>query len=248
MTWSKLTTRERRGSRARCILLTHGPRTEVAVRLTRLVEPYAVVDPDRDIWMPGGLDAPAETRLVDASGFLAAEHCELLKSWWLAVRQRANTPNWDIAAAATIDGEEGLVLIEAKAHDRELKTDGFGADNSANRKKIRLAVEGANRMLNNVEEGWTLTCDSHYQIANRFAWALKLASIGVPVVLAYVGFLNAAEMHDRGEPFATARSWEEAVRTHTKNVVPANAWGEPLLIEGIPMVPLIRSVAVTLPS
>jgi crotonobetainyl-CoA:carnitine CoA-transferase CaiB-like acyl-CoA transferase len=31
--------------------------------------------------------------------------------------------------------------------------------------------------------GWSLSVDSHYQICNRFAWAWKIASLGVPVVL-----------------------------------------------------------------
>jgi hypothetical protein len=31
---------------------------------------------------------------------------------------------------------------------------------------------------------------------------IDLASMGVPVVMVYLGFLGAAEMKDRGEPFA----------------------------------------------
>jgi hypothetical protein len=46
-------------------------------------------------------------------------------------------------------------------------------------------------------DGWTLSRDSHYQLTNRFAWAWKLASMGVPVVLGYLGFQGAAEMKDR---------------------------------------------------
>lgn len=35
-------------------------------------------------------------------------------------------------------------------------------------------------------------------MSNRFAWAWKLATMEVPVVLVYLGFLNATEMGDQG--------------------------------------------------
>jgi hypothetical protein len=35
--------------------------------------------------------------------------------------------------------------------------------------------------------------DNRYQMSNRFAWSWKLASVGVPVVLVYLGFVGAAD-------------------------------------------------------
>lgn len=166
---SELPPREKRGSRARCILLTDGSDAAVAERLTRLVAPFAVIDPTRHAWMPRGVAAPAEGKLGEAPTLLPAKHRELLTGWWLAVRERANTPNWDIAATATIEGREGLVLVEAKAHTRELKKDGQGAGNEHNRKRIRAATLEASDGLNEISPGWALACDSHYQLANRFA-------------------------------------------------------------------------------
>ena len=46
---------------------------------------------------------------------------------------------------------------------------------------------------------------NHYSLCNRVAWAWKLAQLGVPVVWVYLGFLNATEMLDQGQPSATAR-------------------------------------------
>ena len=59
----------------------------------------------------------------------------------------------------------------------------------------------ADHALNGVLPGWSLSRDSHYQLANRFAWAWKLADMGLPTILIYLGFLNAAEMKDQGHHF-----------------------------------------------
>ena len=50
-----------RGSRLRCLILTSGSREQVANRLTRLVEPYAEIDAQRDTWMPRGFLEPKES-------------------------------------------------------------------------------------------------------------------------------------------------------------------------------------------
>lgn len=234
--------RERRGSRARCVLLTDGGPAAVAEALSHLVEPFAVVDSARHTWMPRGFAAPSEARLGEAPLLLPKHHRELLTTWWLAVTSRANTPNWDIAATATIGGVEGLVLVEAKAHSNELKPDGHSVRNCENEKSIRGAIEEANAALNQTAGRWALTCDSHYQVANRFAWAWKLATLGVPVVLVYLGFLNASEMADRGDPFDHAEAWERAVQSHTRGVIPGGVWGRQLGVGAIPVIPLIRSL------
>src|SRR5437016_2416652 len=117
-----LQARERWGSRPRCVLLTHGTDQEVAARLTSLVVPHAVVEPGRHVWAPRGFLDPAEVKLGEGAPFLSTEERNIIMNWWLAVRHpRANTPNWDIVSQANIGGREGLVLVEAKAHDEELK-------------------------------------------------------------------------------------------------------------------------------
>jgi hypothetical protein len=52
-------------------------------------------------------------------------------------------------------------------------------------------------------------------MSNRFAWTWKLTECGIPVVLVYLGFLNASEMADLGEPFSSQDSWEALVMTHS---------------------------------
>lgn len=56
----------------------------------------------------------------------------------------------------------------------------------------------------------TISRDSHYQFANRLGFAWKLASIGVPTVLVYLGFTGDDGIIDRGEPLRDADHWRTA--------------------------------------
>lgn len=76
------------------------------------------------------------------------------------------------------------------------------------------------------------------------AWSWKLASLGVPVLLVYLGFLNAVKMVDQGEPFADRRAWERAVRSHVAGVVPEQVCGAAVDVRGTPLRAVIPSVAV----
>ena len=112
---------------------------------------------------PSSLDA-ARLRATERSqarrcaAVSLADHREALTRWWLAVRKRANTPNWDIVSTATIDGIEGLVLVEAKAHAAEIKAVGKLREGRAeNHARINAACRGASAALNSVlPVGWSL--------------------------------------------------------------------------------------------
>ena len=62
-------------------------------------------------------------------------------------------------------------------------------------------------------------CDHHYQLSNRFAWLWKLASLGIPVVLLYLGFLNAQDMTDDGPLFRSEEEWTRAMKDHRRGAV-----------------------------
>ena len=242
-----LYSKDQRGSRARCLLLTEGAKAEVAPRLSGLAIPFARVDPDRHHWLPRGRTNPAEAKLGETPDLLTPELREALTDWWLAVRPRANTPNWDLASTATVNGREGLVLVEAKAHMAELKPDGkplksSPSENSLkNHRRITACIQEANDAMNGICPGWNLTATTHYQLANRFAWSWKVASLGVPVVLVYLGFLEADEMVDVGGPLGSPDAWEELVRHHGHGIVPDCVWHQPLMIGDVPLHACIRS-------
>lgn len=268
MNWiDALPDNRRRGSFPRCLIVTDGEPGDVAHRLETLVSLPELRITANDHWMPCGvpqrgpdgewdLSPTAEAELGNATPFLTDEQRHAVTDWWLAENHTsARTPNWDIASTCTIEGKSGLLLIEAKAHDEELNAESSGKrlDKNASARSIRnhasigQAIAEANTELV-IETGfpWTLDRDSHYQISNRFAWSWKLTALGFPVVLVYLGFLDADEMSDRGVPFSYHGAWEALVRSHNALGVPAEVWGQKLWLNGQVFVPLIRSMTVPL--
>jgi hypothetical protein len=235
-------TKDLSGSRLRCLMLTSLPESHVAKVLSLLVSPLATVDETKHHWVPGGLLNHAEAKLGECSSFLTPEIREELTSWWLINRRGANTPNWDIVSTCTLEGKEGLILIEAKAHDLELKCDGKSEGDAGNDRQILSAIGGANQALNGIVPGWAITRDSHYQLSNRFAWAWKVASLGVPVILVYLGFLGADEMSRCGQPFSSDQEWKSLMMDHAAELVPEAAWERRLQTGGAPMWATIRTL------
>lgn len=265
MSWiNELPRNRRRGSYPRCLALMEGDRVEVACRLTALVDIDGVEVPADSVWMPTGIPRQRvdgswdrtpirEAQLGKAEGFLDAEQRAAVTGWWLRVVANANTPNWDIAATCTIHNTTGLLLVEAKAHESELlieangkKLDAGCTDNSfKNHLKIGEAIAGAAAHLQRATGWpWAISRDRCYQMSNRFAWAWKVASLGVPVVLAYLGFLNANEMPS---PFRSHEDWEESVYRHACGLVPKNAWNQTIAIGQASLHACIRSTKIDLP-
>ena len=235
-----------RGSQQRCQTLTGLPRAQVAALLTDLARPSGALVTPADQWLPIGPGTPLEARLDREPDFVTTEIREALLTWWLVVRRGANTPNWDIASTCQVEGRRGLFLVEAKAHDGELSDAGKGDPGSVNgwknHQRIGEAIAEANGALNGILPGWALSRDHCYQLSNRIAWSWKLARLSVPVVLVYLGFLNANEMADRGQPFVAASDWELNLRRHTHGIVPGDAWEKRLDIHGTPLWLLIRAL------
>lgn len=254
--FDRLRPRERRGSKPRCHLLTHGSPDAVAARLTALAAPFASVAPT-DCWMPEGFDHTDEATLPEAERLLPANVRLELRRWWLvAAMNTARTPNWDVASTCSVDGKPGIVLIEAKAHDQELIKEETGrktieAPVSGNARRNLLRIDWALRdasaaLAEDTGLPWALSRDWNYQMSNRFAWAWKLADLGVPTVLIYLGFLNATEVTDQGTPFGNDTQWQDVVHGHSQALFPAAAWGRRWTCGGQPFVPLVRSIDVPL--
>ena len=246
-----------RGSRPRSVLLADGMRQEVADRLTHLVGLPDVAVSANDFWMPRGKPVwtsegwnkrPAvEPRLDKDVDFLPPDTRRQLRDWWLKVVPRANTPNWDLATTCQIERRNGLILVEAKAHSNELSNAGKSPPRSENGWKnhgqIGFAIKQANTgFRRDVGGSWRLARDGHYQLSNRFAWSWKLALLGVPVVLIYLGFLNAEDMARDGALFRSEDDWARAMKDHAWGVVDDTCWGRRLELNGTPFRPLIRAI------
>ena len=254
MSWlEQFPEKKRRGSWPRCVLFTDGEREEVAERLTELVGlPHIKVSAD-DKWMPCGKPVKKEDGSWDKTPSdevqLDKKNClvscrtrERLEEWWLATR--ATTPNWDIASTCRINGKQGLILVEAKAHGAELtKQDDCGSENPENVKQIGKAISEASRSLQaRTENKWKLSPEGYYQLSNRFAWSWKLATLKIPVVLVYLGFLNACEMDSPDTKlFCSEPEWQRVLRTYCEGKVDNSCWGKCLCFKGTPFIPVIRT-------
>ena len=233
----ELDDKSQRGSKPRCHLLTHGNRVEVAGRLSGLVKPFGSVS-SACRWLPDGFACPDEVQLQKQNSLVEDEIRRELKDWWFKV-PGGSGPTWDLASQCLVgsgnSARKGLLLVEAKAHWAELEPGerhGKPLDANAscgslrNHVRIGRAIEEANdglRALTN-HESWALSRDSCYQMANRFAWAWKLVDLGVPVILVYLGFLDAAEMRDQGDPFSERSDWAKCVKAHGRHAIPEEAW------------------------
>ena len=235
--------REFYGSRFRCLLATSQQRPAVAKFLTSLA-PDGVSVTEKHVWAPRGFREPEEARLAETPDFLSLAHGGTLRGWWLAKPGRANTPNWDIVSECDHKGTKGLILIEAKAHAGEFGDDRCGATNRDNYNRICDALKDANTEWNKIAPGFSLSADSKYQLSNRFAFAWKVASLGTPVVLIFLGFLNAREMQRGRKLFTSHDDWEKCVKDGGKNHVPESIWGKEYLVNGTSLTVLIRSAHV----
>jgi len=225
------------GSRPRCLMMTMGSRTQVAARLTELCNPCGSVAAS-DTWLPKGFIDKTEVQLGKTKGYLTDEQRNEVVHWWLEHTRGRQTPKWDLVSSCTVGGQKGLLLVEAKAHFAELKDeDRCKSEDFDNQEHIRKAIREAGDAL-----GWNLTPDRYYQLSNRLAWSWKLASMGIPVVLVYLGFLNADEMRD---PFRSHQEWENAFVHYAEHVMPDCAWEpEGTKTTGVPFHALIKSVDV----
>ena len=253
----ELNDKGQRGSKPRCHLFTDGTPAEVAGRLTALVKPYGSVSRTCN-WLPAGFDEVEEVQLHKRNSLIAAERSRRLAKWWFEVPGGSGL-FWDIASQCVLgtgrQARSGILLVEAKAHTAELEKGGKelkpGATSGSHRnhESIGMAIEAANVGLRSLTEnqGWGLSRDDCYQMANRFAWAWKLASLGIPVVLVYLGFLNAIEMSDQGDPFCEPADWVECVKAHATHKVPEDAWDRDWRTpDGTLFVPRIMSVCQSL--
>ncbi len=247
------------GSKPRCHLLTKGTDCEIAARLTSLIEPWGKVRLT-DRWMPSGFERCAEAQLHSANELLPdRQDRENLRDWWLAIStERTATPNIDLASTCLVRGKEGLLLVEAKAHDAELRNEERGKpladhasdDSRRNHDHIDLAIRAANVFLSDETKlTWSLSRDSHYQMSNRFALAWKLTELGIPVILAYLGFISCEEMGkgEKQRPVSSQEEWEEMVRVHSRPLFPDEVWNRELRVCGQSLIPIIRTWKQPLP-
>ena len=170
-----------------------------------------------------------------------------LDEWCLAVKPPFNTPVWDLLWECQIDEHDGIILVEAKAHENELKRDGkvFNATtNIKNHLHIGMAIHEARLALDAKVPGVNICRDSHYQLANRVAWSWKLAEMGLHVILVYLGFLGDEGIADVGQPFRDGEHWQRVMGGYMHGVLPQSFPEQRLKFGSGSMIMMIRSLPI----
>lgn len=225
-----------RGSRKH--VLDWVERPEFLVELLQTVAPVDCRISASSRWQPISYDNPDEARL-ERFGPRALPGYDVwpaLTRWWLKYASGANTPNWDIALACEVMGEPGLVLVEAKANVPELSRAGKRKDSrhspqsDENHEHIDRAIMMAREALAAALPGIRIDRDSHYQLSNRLAFAWKLASLGIPTVLLYLGFLSDEGIRNVGEPFRDDAHWQSAFRNYLSGICPLSVLDGPVRV------------------
>lgn len=194
-----------------------------------------------DLIMPTGEPGKAGIREARLERFLPdGDVCRALQRWWLAAPRGANTPNWDLAALTEHKGRPALVLVEAKANHPELSRAGKpvprairrrsvliepSANSWANHARVAEAISEAENGINRLLPGFSLSRDRNYQISNRLAFSWKLASLGIPTVLLYLGFTGDRGLEPTRPMLRDASDWNRCFAARTENVIPRGAAG-----------------------
>jgi hypothetical protein len=235
-----------RGSRKHVLDWTSRP--TFPVELLELVAPVDCKLTRSSKWMPQGVVAPQEARLETfGPQFLQGDSWRQLREWWLAHEHGANTPNWDIAAGCEIEGRPGLILVEAKANVAELGPHGKpspaadAVNSQANHARISEAIADACAGLARAGVNTSIAAATHYQLSNRLAFAWKLATLGIPTVLVYLGFLGDEGIRDVSEPFSDHDHWQTTFTRYAQSVVPASALEKRIDCGAAPTWFLVRS-------
>lgn len=172
--------------------------------------------------------------------------------WWVA--GRGTRPTWDLLGHVLVSEKPGLLLVEAKAHEGELDWAGKRLSPSANRAskgnhtRIADCIKEANAALNTLCDGvLNLDVGSHYQLANRVAYAWKLASLGLPVVLLYLAFTG--DTYFAADYIRDDAHWQRIIGGYLQGVVSQQLPERPVAVEGGgSLLFLIRSLPVSQPS
>jgi hypothetical protein len=236
-----------RGSRKHVLDWTGS--TQFLAELEEIVSIDSVRIPDDAIYLPRGYVDTREARLESFGPLWIKDKNlhDVLQHWWLAHPHGANTPNWDIAVGCEIEGKRGFVLCEAKANIPELSEGGktLSSDASAkskeNHAKIGDAIAHAADRWRAIDPSISISHESHYQFANRLAFTWKLASLGVPVVLMYLGFLGDEGIVDVGEMFHDHDDWQRVFVNYTSSQFPQRLLGKRIELESTPVRIISRS-------
>jgi hypothetical protein len=223
----------RRGSRKH--ILEWSGSNDFIPSLQRIVSPIGFNVCKNADRQPKSYDDCRESTLTNKKdSFLTRCQAQCVRDWWLFHKRGSKLPTWDLVIQAEdINKHPALVLVEAKARISELRSDGKKSSKRSqpeaqkrsddNDERIGKAISEAMSFLKHQNPKIHLCKYENYQFCNRIAFSWKLASMGIPVVLVYLGFLGDTGFTDR---IFTKERWTQSVREKTEKNFPFELWAE----------------------
>jgi hypothetical protein len=124
-------------------------------------------------------------------------------------------------ALATKVGVEGALQIAERKPVLHRSEDPEARKRTAeNHQQIGHAIDEASHALSS--QGISISRDHHYQLSNRIAMAWKLASLGIPCTLVFLGFTGDREISREGNYFSDDDQWRRAFADYLEGVLPIN--------------------------
>jgi hypothetical protein len=129
-----------------------------------------------------------------------------------------------------------ICWTEAICPSRECQSPGLASrancnasgNSQENHRRIGEAIGEVAAGLSSQFPGIRISRDGHYQLSNRLAFAWKLASLGIPSVLVYLGLTGDDGIRDVCEPFAHDDHWQHTFRDHLQTVCPTSVLAVPI--------------------
>lgn len=188
--------------------------------MTTLLTGTGVQVRSHDTFAPAGSSNPKEATLQGFVKQARPQTASALQGWWVT---NGKNPTWDLLSTCSVNGADGLLLVEAKAHESELHYSGKPLSSSPsqgtqqNHASIRKCIMGASAALGSLVPGVNISIGSRYQLSNRVASAVKLAECGEHAVLLYLGFIGDEHFPDC---FMDTNHWQRVMGAYMKDVLP----------------------------
>ena len=84
--------------------------------------------------------------------------------------------------------------------------------------EIGNAISEARGALLHYCDNVSISRDNHYQLSNRIAYTWKLASMGIPTILLYLGFTNDPAWTSAQDHFESKQQWNDAIKSYFTEV------------------------------
>jgi hypothetical protein len=183
---------------------------------------------NKDNFYPKSCD---ESNEVDLPTFLKTqkviENNFEFQKWWAP--ESGKLPTWDLISICKMNNKDGILLVEAKAHEGEFDYSGKKIDDGASVGSLRNHInigkkiyEACHDLSEKTKQPYNFSIFSHYQLANRLTWAWKLALLRVPVCLVYIGFIGDKYFSDM---FENDDGWNKKLNNYLDGVVPKDFAG-----------------------